>query len=228
MKIAFSGKMTAGKTVSAQYLTSNFGFKKLAFADSIYEISDLFFKVYQQNYGYTKFYEDIEKKCLKLFKTEKDVYKGLIALGQDLYTEFVEVGPTMTFKDPNHRLLLQKIGTEKCRAIDPRVWILDTARTIDSLPNANIVIDDLRFIDEFKALKALGFTIIRIDLDAQIQKERILNFYGTYNIENTLHRSELELDDQVFDYHINGNASKLEMFTQVAKIIEEVQNGSKY
>ena len=71
----------------------------------------------------------------------------------------------MVHKD---RRLLQQIGM-KMREIREDVWI-------DYLINHegdNLIVDDVRFINEAEKLKAAGWTIVRININDQLQKERL-------------------------------------------------------
>ncbi len=71
----------------------------------------------------------------------------------------------MVHKD---RRLLQQIGM-KMREIREDVWI-------DYLINHdgdNLIVDDVRFINEAEKLKAAGWTILRINIDDELQKERL-------------------------------------------------------
>jgi len=59
---------------------------------------------------------------------------------------------------------LIKALREKLREIDPNVYIKYVTRKIETLPkNADIVIDDLRFSNEYNAIKSLGFLVVRLD-----------------------------------------------------------------
>lgn len=55
------------------------------------------------------------------------------------------------------RDVLQKLGTDCCRTLDPDVWVKSIGRRLNELykhkPNAKIVIDDIRFPNEFELLK---------------------------------------------------------------------------
>lgn len=83
------------------------------------------------------------------------------SIGKDLFG--------MVHKD---RRLLQKIGM-KMREIREDVWI-------DYLINHegdNLIVDDVRFINEAEKLKAAGWTILRINIDDDLQKSRLQTTY---------------------------------------------------
>jgi len=53
---------------------------------------------------------------------------------------------------------------EKLREIDSDVWVKYVTRKIETLPkDADIVIDDLHFPNEYEAVKSLGFLVVRLD-----------------------------------------------------------------
>jgi len=53
---------------------------------------------------------------------------------------------------------------EKLREIDPNVWIKYVTRKIETLPkDADIVIDDLHFLNKYNAIKSLGFLVVHLD-----------------------------------------------------------------
>ena len=77
------------------------------------------------------------------------------------------------------RPLLQKIGM-KMREIRPSVWIdyiIHLGEEYD-----NLVIDDVRFANEAKVLKEAGWTIIRLNIEEPLQKERLQNTYDDWEV----------------------------------------------
>jgi len=53
---------------------------------------------------------------------------------------------------------------EKLREIDPDVWIKYVTRKIETLPkDADIAIDDLRWRNDYGAVKSLGFLVVRLN-----------------------------------------------------------------
>ena len=84
----------------------------------------------------------------------------------------------MNYKD---RKLLQLFG-EKMKEIDENIWIKKTFNKINCdlhvKKQLGIIIDDLRFENEADYLLSKNFTIIKLNIDNKLQKERI---YKTYN-----------------------------------------------
>lgn len=62
------------------------------------------------------------------------------------------------------RWMMQSLGTEwgrKC--IGPTIWVDLMLRRLDQFPGARTVIDDVRFPNEFEALRSRGAFLVRIE-----------------------------------------------------------------
>ena len=104
------------------------------------------------------------------------------------------------------RYLLQSIGT-KMREIKEDVW---ASYTVKKANNFNfVVIDDLRYKNEFNKIKESNFIIIKLNISKNLQINRLKKLYKNSwqnHIDNLNHQSELELDnidDKNFDLIIN-------------------------
>jgi len=78
---------------------------------------------------------------------------------------------------------------EKIREIDPDVWIKYVSRKIEMLPkDADIVIDDLRYRNDYDAVKSLGFLVVRLDPsnEADLPYDILLENEGT--VEDLYHK----------------------------------------
>lgn len=107
-------------------------------------------------------------------------------------------------KNKKDRRLLQVIGTDVGRTeIDYNIWVKrfveDTRiaqRTYEKLYDKAIYFcsDDVRFLNEFKALKDAGWVLIYLDVPDAIRLKRLEQRDGTSQIETLNHVSELEID----------------------------------
>lgn len=103
---------------------------------------------------------------------------------------------------PTHknRTRLVQIGT-KMRDIDPDVWVNVVIRTIEASPHLSWVIDDLRFHNEYEALRRAGFFIVRLDVAEHLRHSRIRQHYPPDTAEAHLaanqHASEQEVAEQL-------------------------------
>ena len=93
------------------------------------------------------------------------------------------------------RKLLQEFGT-KMKEIDKDIWIKRLNYKIKNISD-NIVIDDLRYPNEELYLKSNGFKILKLDIDTELQNNRLKNTY---------------IND--FDKHIECKNHDSEMHTQ--------------
>lgn len=99
-----------------------------------------------------------------------------------------------------NRARLVQIGT-KMRDIDPDVWVNVVMRTIEASPHLSWVIDDLRFHNEYEALRQAGFFIVRLDVAEHLRHSRIRQHYPPHTAEAHLaanqHASEQEVAEQL-------------------------------
>jgi len=84
------------------------------------------------------------------------------------------------------RDLLVEFG-EKVKTIDSKVWINRTLRECEG--KTNIVIDDMRFKDEFDTLKEQGWILIKINIS---EEERIININSKYGKDANKHLKYIE------------------------------------
>tara|TARA_B110000908_G_C10061756_1_gene360959 strand:+ start:241 stop:747 length:507 start_codon:yes stop_codon:yes gene_type:complete len=119
------------------------------------------------------------------------------------------------------RLLLQEFS-EKCKELDKDVWVkyLDEAISNET---GNIVIDDMRFPNEWEMLTLHGFTIIKLTLPPELQLQRIKETYpDTYkkHLERLNHISESSYEYLPYDYTIDvSNGDVLNNINKILKFI---------
>lgn len=115
-----------------------------------------------------------------------------------------------------YRELLQKLGTEAMRnGLHENVWV--NALYAD-YTNQNWIITDMRFPNEFDAVKSRGGITIRIQRFKQIS-ENIRVHHGI----GVPHPSETALDDHNFDYVIYNNGSMSDLILKVREILTQNQ-----
>lgn len=113
-------------------------------------------------------------------------------------------------------LLLQLIGEGLRQIYTEDIWIDIATEKIKSLPeDTNIFIPDLRYKNEAKKLKELGFIMINVKKD----KREI-------DRDNT-HISEIDLLDYPFDYTIENNGTYYDLYNQLDDILEDIVNNNK-
>ena len=103
-------------------------------------------------------------------------------------------------KEKDRNLLLDL--SQKMKEIDKNVWVNIVKKEINKYEN--IVIDDLRFPNEYQMLKDLDFIVIRLKIDKDLQIDRLSNKYKNFkdHIEAMEHDSETLLEDFVYDFEV--------------------------
>lgn len=103
------------------------------------------------------------------------------------------------------RNLLQLLGTEWGRKKNPDIWVEYLIRTVEKYKDFYevIICDDLRYQNEFSALKNKGFIFVKISRPV---KDRLIYLEGgneNHSSENDL----LNITDDNYDYFIENNSS---------------------
>lgn len=120
-----------------------------------------------------------------------------------------------------NRALLQAFGWRMCQ-IDRAVWV---KHVLDKIPLArSVVVSDLRFPIEYNALRALGFCMVRIEVDSETQMFRVMQSEHNMPTEdvNALLKdvSEIALDEGFeWDYVINGGADRDCVYKDVGMMV---------
>lgn len=99
------------------------------------------------------------------------------------------------------RILFQKIGDGARRELYEDVWI--TTMLNDCKNDEYIVVDDVRYYNEVLKLRKKGWKIIKIDIDNELQEERIKKTYPDdweIHLNSRGHNSEVEVDLIPEDY----------------------------
>ena len=130
-----------------------------------------------------------------------------------------EIAKDLFGMEKKDRKLLQMIGT-KMREIDQDIWAKYTANKTNL--SEFVIIDDLRYKNEFDILRINGFKIIKLKISNDLQLNRLKKEYpDTWkeHSSNCSHQSEIEIDsidEKNIDLIINVDEKINELF----KIIE--------
>jgi len=124
------------------------------------------------------------------------------------------------------RALLQALGN-RMRQIDPAVWV---HYVIKQLPlGLNVVVSDVRFLNEFEALKGLGFYMVRVErpLLARLEREKQLVKAQSNEVDDLElmgHDSETALDGIRDWYRTLHNVDTTQVLhDQVKHMISEIE-----
>lgn len=178
--IGIKGKMGAGKTASATILKKHYPFLEYAMADPIKEIAKIL--------GFT----ETELYGTQAQKLEHNAYWDVSA-----------------------REFLQKFGTDVCRDHLPtkipqmnKLWVKCFEIFCNKNRSKNIIVSDIRFIDEAAAIKNCGGIIIEICRTPKEKDEwENIDLEAGKLHDPTTHASETEMDQIKADYIIKNDQS---------------------
>ncbi len=178
--LGIAGKLRSGKDTVADMLIADYGFKKLKFAEKVYEglweINPIIdFERIDDKYGFISFIEVRLQEVVNTFGWEncKDKY-------------------------PEVRRLLQAYGTEGGREIHgENCWVDILKRQIEAEPNQNFVISDMRFKSELDMVHSIGGETLRVVRPSQAS-------------QTSTHISEAYLEDVQHEIINDGTLVDLE------------------
>jgi hypothetical protein len=125
-----------------------------------------------------------------------------------------EIAETLFNMKEKNRDLLINIGT-KMREINPDVWVNYTINEIKKDDCDKIIIDDIRFLNEFQRLKENNWTLIKLIISEDLQLERLKK---TYPFTWEIHLKNVE------DESKNINNIPNELFD----LVIEINNKNEY
>lgn len=117
------------------------------------------------------------------------------------------------------RGLLQEVGM-KMREIDDKIWINFLLREtlLEKDPmirytwnNTNLVIDDMRFLNEAKIMRDFEFKIVRL--------ERAETHRSDTNEKTRAHLSETEMDEIISDITLDAGRDLKELYSNLDKMM---------
>tara|TARA_B100001093_G_scaffold517557_1_gene599434 strand:- start:1525 stop:2052 length:528 start_codon:yes stop_codon:yes gene_type:complete len=118
---------------------------------------------------------------------------------------------------------------QKVKEIDFDVWVKYLTRKLDSLEKKNIVIDDLRFPNEYTVLKDRGFFFIKLEISKPLQIQRIKNLYkDSYktHIDRLENISESYVDTLEADYTIDIGTDSVDIKHTIANILKKLNKNN--
>lgn len=175
-------------------------YKRIAFADPLKKmLSDLL------NISLDKFYiREFKEGCIINVSTLEGSWLGE-KLSDSKFNKLVkQLDPSLTEANLSLRQLLQYFGTEIMQKyFGKRVWINSTMQNRSEYT----IISDLRFIEEYNAVK---------------EKKGIVIYINRPNYEFGQHASEREmkelLENDKYDFIIDNNGSMEDLFNQVKEL----------
>jgi len=141
MIIAFKGYKQSGKTTAAQYLEEKYGFIRINFKDALVkEIKER--------------YPDLLEEILHIESRLDSKYAHHLKTVDDLFI----------YKPPLMRALMVNFGTDDRRKDNNNYWVDKWKYAAAKVyPENNIVVDDVRFLNEAVAVNDFGGNIVQIE-----------------------------------------------------------------
>lgn len=216
MNIAISGKMASGKTTIAEIIEKESGHEKLAIAYKLKKIASL----------HTK--ENLNGDLSKLARLLTNEVKDLIKDGDCSKFGFMVTMIASIFfdhepKEGKNRPLLQQLGHDM-HIFGDDIW-LDYLLTYRAPLYESIVIDDMRYPIELDRVRQNGFLTVRLEVNPEEQRRRLLELYGEVNEDWLVHPGETLLDNARFDLTINTtDMNPKETYEIIKKHIEGMKS----
>lgn len=213
MNIAIAGKAGSGKSTAANRLVSNYGYERRALATPLKAICAL----------HPRFIANpndpwVEKKLCRLvddllLHSDADEAGMLVHHIMDV---FISISPT----EGKNRELLQAVGTDLVRHFVPDAWVNYLLQQPADVP---VVVDDVRFRNEFYGLKSSGWVMVYCHCPAPIRAQRLQQDYGRHlTPTEAAHPSEVDLDSiplTEWDWVINSGGSMIAEIQQVDELM---------
>lgn len=145
----------------------------------------------------------------------------IVSFAAPLYEMQKEIYRIAGLPEKKDRSLLQWLGTEWGRSIDPNIWVNVAINRIKSIPETeNVYVTDCRFENEEKALRELGFTFVMLKAPTQDLIER--------GASGTQHASEKFAAEYIgADITVYNNAGLSELYAQLDKTYLDVVSNPK-
>lgn len=209
MIIGFVGLIGAGKDTAADYLVNYHGFRRDSFANTLKDaVANVF--------GWDRILLEGRTKEAREWRERVDTWWA----------------KRLNMPDLTPRWVLQYWGTEVCRiGFHDDIWIASLENKLRKTKD-DIVISDVRFPNEIKAIQDAGGLVIRIKrgedpvwfadaIDFNRGPERNLRWaLSRDKLEKAnVHASEYSWAGSVFDYEVSNNGTIDELFQQLEKII---------
>ena len=128
------------------------------------------------------------------------------------------------------RLIFQKVGDGARNHLFDEIWIETLLNHVElyeaNFGKGNSVVDDVRYLNEVYVLASKGWKIIKIEIDEDLQLDRLKQTYPNdwkIHAEARTHRSETSLNKlspNWVDLSIEAS-NTLEVFTQIKTFIDD-------
>jgi Deoxynucleotide monophosphate kinase len=175
MIIGLTGLKGSGKDTIAAHLIKSYGFERRAFADKLKESAAALLK--------------LDPSHFEVLKNSPDILFAIGSFKQDGMFEMIVNQSTREF--------LQRYGTESHRDVFGQDFWVNQLLPMDGFyTDRNIVITDVRFVNEAERIHALKGHVVRVvrtlfNDDAHTSEQEQLQIKSDYELDNTGYLYEL-------------------------------------
>jgi hypothetical protein len=204
MIIGFVGFIGSGKDTAADYLVNFHGFRRDSFANTLKDAVSAVF-------GWDRTLLEGRTKEAREWREQVDFWWSN-RLGRQI----------------TPRWILQYWGTEVCRqGFHDDIWIASLENKMRKTKD-NIVISDVRFPNEIKAIHSAGGIVVRVKrgpdpewYDLAIQANRGINVAIQELKMKKIHASETAWVGRDIDIEVDNNGSIEDLFEQIKNLVED-------
>lgn len=208
--VSITGFIGSGKDTCANYLIENYGFKKIAFADSLKDVVAVAFSMDRAMLeGDTKENREARNKVDERWSK---------ILGINNFTP---------------RKALQILGTDIFKKhVSGDFWIEHLRMKLHAMENQNVIVTDCRYHDEFEFLKSMGATSLYVDRGTKPNYFKVSSVSGPLAVVRkplmqliypSVHSSEWAWNNLKFDHTIDNSNALEETHAQLDRIAESMK-----
>ena len=210
MNIAIGGKKRAGKDTVAELinfiLSGGIELKNIEEVQEIIRYSDSI----GYNYDYIKksFAESLKDIVFNIYNVKESDFISKDAPSYDLERRKLKLSESTTFV--SYRYLLQDTADRLKASFGDNIFIDILLSKLNKCNN--YIISDLRYYNEYQALKSRNFIFIKVEKDLD---------------NNDKHSSENEIvvsDNNLFDFTINNNGDLYKLYLQCLDICGDIKD----
>ncbi len=217
MKIGISGKIASGKSTVAAHITRKYGGEIHPFAEPMKALENIHANFPNGDEQTKRIWPIINDIAIATGKPNEATH--LLTMVEKVFAKHEPM------PGRKNRAFLQEIGTECVRKqFDDLAWV---KYLIYKYGNDDTIVDDVRFENEAKALSDAGFMLIRLEIDPEEQRRRIIELYGKFDPQALKHLSEVDLDNKKHLFHaiVRSSVRPVErVLERIDKVVEEYSN----